>query len=287
MRIGLIVETEWLAHNLDDPKLRIFDCSVKLVPHPEKQYVAQEQSAEYRAGHIPRAAYIDVTNDLSDQNSPLRFTALSPQDFAAAMSRYGVGDGTQVVLYAKTTWYWAARVWWMLRANGFDNVALLNGAWSKWAAERRPIATGEERYPPAEFIARPRYGSFCGKDDVLAALKGSDAHVLNALTAEQHAGTGGTVFDRPGHITGSLNVPAKDLVDPATNLFLSPDEIRAKFEAAGVLARGKTIAYCGGGIAATGDAFGLALIGRRDVSVYDASLNEWGADPSLPMSTGR
>lgn len=287
MRIGHIVETEWLAHNLDDPKLRIFDCSVKLVPNPETVYVAQEQRAQYREGHIPRAAYIDVTNDLSDKTSSFRFTALPPEEFAAAMSRYGVGDGTQVVLYSKTTWYWAARVWFMLRANGFDNVSLLNGAWQKWSAERRPVATGDEHYPPAEFIARPRYGFFVGKDDVLAALEGNDTHVVNALTAEQHEGSGGTAYGRAGHITGSLNVPAKDLVDPETGLFLSPDIIRAKFEASGVLERDKTIAYCGGGIAATGDAFGLALIGRRDVSVYDASLGEWATDPDLPMSKGK
>jgi thiosulfate/3-mercaptopyruvate sulfurtransferase len=283
----LIVETEWLAKNLSDPKLRIFDCSVKLVPHPEKVYVAAEQRAEYRAGHIPGAAYIDVTHELSDQNSPLRFTALQPNDFAAAMSRYGVDDSSRVVLYSKTTWYWAARVWFMLRANGFDNAALLNGAWAKWSAEGRPVATGEEHYAAANFVARPRFGFFVGKDDVLAALGGEDTHVLNALTAEQHEGTGGTVFDRPGHIAGSINVPAKDIVDPAANTFLPLDAIREKFEAAGVLKRGKTIAYCGGGIAATGDAFALALLGRDDVSVYDASLNEWGADPSLPMATGR
>ncbi|BAT57669.1 3-mercaptopyruvate sulfurtransferase [Variibacter gotjawalensis] len=287
MKMGLIVETEWLAYELDDPDLRIFDCSVKLIPHPTKQYTAEPQLEAYRAGHIPRAAFIDVANDLSDKNSPLRFTAQSPDDFAAAMSRLGVGDTSKVVLYSTTTWYWAARVWWLLRANGFDNVALLDGSWKKWTAERRPVATGEEHYPPAEFIPKPRYGFFCTKDDVLAALQSQDTHVLNALTAEQHDGTGGTTFDRPGHITGSINVPAKDLVDPDTNLFLSPDAIRAKFEAAGVLERGKTIAYCGGGIAATGDAFGLALIGRGDVSIYDASLNEWGADPSLPMTTGR
>jgi thiosulfate/3-mercaptopyruvate sulfurtransferase len=236
---------------------------------------------------VPGAAYIDLHNDLSDKATALRFMLPGPEQFAAAMSRYGVDDTTRVVLYAKgTTWHWAARIWWMLRAYGFDNAALLDGGWQKWQAEGRPVTTGDERYPSANFVARPRAGLFCGKEAVLAGLGDPATRVVNALTPEQHAGTGGVAFTRPGHIPGSVNVSSKDLVDPATNVLLPLDLLKERFEAAGVLSRPRTVIYCGGGIAATGDAFALTLLGRDNIAVYDASLNEWGQDPSLPMGTG-
>jgi thiosulfate/3-mercaptopyruvate sulfurtransferase len=281
-----LVSADWLAKNLHDPQLRVFDCSVRLIPDPEQQYRVEDCRWDYRDGHVPGAGYIDLHNELSDKGTRLRFMLPGPEHFAAAMSRYGVDDSTRVVLYAKSTWYWAARVWWMLRAYGFDNAALLDGGWSRWQAEGRPVSTGDERYPAGAFVARPRPGLFCGKQDVLAAIDDPDSIVVNALTPEQHAGSGGTTFSRPGHITNSINVSAKELVDPSTNLLLPLDALRERFAAAGVLSRPRTIVYCGGGIAATGDAFALTLLGQEGVSVYDASLNEWGQDPSLPMQTG-
>lgn len=283
---GFLVSTEWLAKNLHDPRLRVFDCSVRLIPDPAEQYRVEDCRWSYRDGHIPGAGYIDLHNELSDKATKLRFMLPGPEQFAEAMSRYGIDDTTPVVLYAKSTWYWAARIWWMLRAYGFENAALLDGGWQKWQAEGRPVSTGEDRYPPANFVARPRAGLFCGKDAVLAALDDDEALVMNALTPEQHAGTGGTTFSRPGHIKGSINVSSKELVDPATNALLPLDLLKEKFAAAGVLSRPRTIVYCGGGIAATGSAFALTLLRRDNVSVYDASLNEWGQDPSLPMETG-
>jgi thiosulfate/3-mercaptopyruvate sulfurtransferase len=93
-------------------------------------------------------------------------------------------------------------------------------------------------------------------------------------------------YGRPGRIAGSTNVEARSLVDPATHAYLAPDALRAKFAAAGVLAAERVITYCGGGIAASSDAFVLTLLGHDGVAVYDASLSEWAADSSLPMETG-
>jgi thiosulfate/3-mercaptopyruvate sulfurtransferase len=110
--------------------------------------------------------------------------------------------------------------------------------------------------------------------------------VLNALTEEQHRGTGGVAYSRPGRIAGSGNVAARDLVDPRTHAYLDADTLRGRFQAAGALAAKRVVTYCGAGIAASSDAFVLALLGRDDVAVYDASLSEWAADPALPMERG-
>ncbi len=282
-----LVDTDWLAANLSSPDLRVFDCSVRLIPDPQLEYRVEDCRDDYRAGHVPGAGYIDLHNHLSDPATELRFMAPPRAQFEAAMSRYGIDDTTRVVLYGKGIYYWATRVWWMLRAHGFQNAAILDGGWQKWSAENRPVEQGDAApYPPGRFVSRPRPDLFCGKADVLAALDDTDTAIVNALTPEQHAGTGGTVFTRPGHIARSVNVSARDLVDPKTNAFLPRDVIEARFAEAGVLDRPKALLYCGGGISATGNAFALSLLGRDAIRVYDGSLNEWGRDPTLPMETG-
>jgi thiosulfate/3-mercaptopyruvate sulfurtransferase len=120
------------------------------------------------------------------------------------------------------------------------------------------------------------------KEDVLAAIDDGATCIVNALSAAQHRGEVDT-YARRGHIPGALNVPAGELVDPVTGRYLPPDELRERF--ADVLAKPRVVTYCGGGIAATSDAFALTLLGHRDVAVYDGSLTEWAADPALPLVT--
>jgi thiosulfate/3-mercaptopyruvate sulfurtransferase len=191
-----------------------------------------------------------------------------------------------VILYDRAVNMWAARVWWMLRAFGFDDAAVLNGGFKKWTLEGRPVATDPGARPALRFTPRSRPALMADKAGVLAALGESNACVLNALTEERHRGTGGVAYGRPGRIAGSVNVPAQELVDPKTHAYLSPDVLHAKFQASGALDAKRVVTYCGAGIAASSDAFVLTLLGRDDVAVYDASLSEWANDPSLPMESG-
>jgi thiosulfate/3-mercaptopyruvate sulfurtransferase len=124
-----------------------------------------------------------------------------------------------------------------------------------------------------------------GKGEVKAAIGDGAICTLNALSADQHKGSGGNAYGRPGRIAGSANLPAAQLLDPATNTFLPADEIRQKFAAVGALDR-EVIVYCGGGIAASADAFALTMLGHTKVKIYDASLSEWAKDETLPMETG-
>jgi thiosulfate/3-mercaptopyruvate sulfurtransferase len=123
-----------------------------------------------------------------------------------------------------------------------------------------------------------------GKEEVLRSIGDNAVCTINALSPEQHAGTGGNTYGRPGHIKGSVNLPAAHLLDPNTNEFRSADELREGFATVGASAKG-VITYCGGGIAASADAFALVLLGHPDVKLYDASLSEWASDPTLPMET--
>ena len=122
------------------------------------------------------------------------------------------------------------------------------------------------------------------KHDVVAAIEDRGSCLLNALTAEEHAGTVAR-YGRPGRIPASVNVPTVALVDPVTHAYLPAKQLRAQFAAAGALDCGRVITYCGGGIAASSDAFVLTLLGVANIAVYDGSLLEWAADPTLPMET--
>lgn len=281
-----LVETEWLAQHLGDAGLCILDCTTNLIPDPKIVYHIIPARAEFEQGHIPGAQFVDVPGELSDRSHRFRFMTPSAEAFAAAMGRLGVGEGTRVVTYSTGTMWWATRVWWMLRTFGFDNAAVLNGGWQKWSREGRPVETGPPPPPlAARFVVRERRRLMVGREEVERAIGDASVCTLNALSAQQHAGTGGTVYGRVGRIAGSVNLPAAQLIDPATNTLLPAAVLRQKFDAIGAFDK-RVISYCGGGISATTDALALVMLGHPDVAVYDASLAEWADDPSLPMETG-
>ena len=282
-----LVSADWLAAHLADPGLRVFDCTTHLLPEPGQPYRVVSGRADFEAAHIPGAQFIDVQEDVSDPDSKLRFMCPTQARFQAALRRLGVHRGDRVVLYATANFWWASRVWWLLRVFGHDNAAVLDGGLAAWRAAGHKLAAGPAPAPaPGDFVAAPPRPLMADKADMLVALADGGVCTLNALTAAQHAGTGGNSYGRPGHIAGSVNVPAAELVDPATGRLRPAEALRAKFAAAGALDR-PVIAYCGGGIAASGDALVLTMLGQPEVRVYDASLSEWAMDPALPMATGR
>jgi thiosulfate/3-mercaptopyruvate sulfurtransferase len=281
-----LISTEELARRIDAPAVRIFDCTTYLRPRPEGGYNAESGRANYNEGHLPGAAFLDLGGELSDRSSQLRFTVPPLEELTRTFAVKGIGHGTFVVLYSHATPTWATRLWWMLHAIGFDDAAVLDGGLDKWKAEGRPLATETTVYPPATLTLRARPGIFVGKEEIKAAIGKSDTLTLNALSLDQHKGTGGVVYGRPGRIAGSSCVPASSLF--GTDKTLKPiAALRAAFEGVGAAPDKRVLVYCGGGIAASLDAFVLtAVLGHKNVSVYDNSMQEWSNDPSLPMETG-
>ena len=284
-----LVDTTWLEAHLGDAQVRVFDGTVYLHPVEEgadAPYRVESGRADYEAGHIPGAGFLDLPGELSDPDSRLRFMAPPAEQFARVMGAHGVGDQSRVVLYSRGSMMWATRLWWMLRAFGFDGAAVLDGGFYKWAAEGRPVSTEPSSYPSVAFKARPRPELIAGKEEVLAAIGRDGTCILNALGEEQHRGDGPATYGRAGRIPASVNVPVRGLVDPETRALLPPEELRRRFADVGAMDSGRVITYCGGGIAASGDALVLTLLGHANVAVYDGSMSEWASDPALPMETG-
>lgn len=281
-----LISTEDLARRLGAPALRVFDCTTYLKPGPDGRYVAESGRANYDKGHIPGAAYLDLQADLSDKNSKLRFTLPPLEELTRAFAAKGVGHGTSVVLYSHASPVWASRIWWMLRAIGFDDAVLLDGGLDKWKSENRPLSTDETVHPPATLSLRGRPELFVDKAALKGAIGQAGMLTLNALSHDQHKGSGGVTYGRAGRIAGSSCVPAASLFGPDKALKPIAD-LRAAFEGVGAAPDKRVLVYCGGGIAATLDAFVLtAMLGHRNVSVYDNSMQEWANDPALPMEIG-
>lgn len=284
-----VVSTQWLSEHIDDSDLRIFECTSYLKympPGQEAPYRVVSGRANYDQGHIAGADFLDIQNELSDPESPshLRFTMLPSDALTQILGQRGIGDRTRVVLYSRGRSVWATRVWWMLRSIGFDAASVLDGGWEKWMREGRSTSTVKPAFAPASLTPAPRPEVFVAKEAVAAAIDDPDTCLINALDADLHRGENPR-YGRRGRIPGSVNVPAASLVDPDTNTFVSVQQAAAAFERAGADPSRSALVYCGGGIAATLDAFVLHQLGYEHVSIYDASMSEWARDESLPVET--
>ena len=288
-RNGLITTAE-LAAILDQPDLRLFDCTTYLEYQPagsDIPYIAVPGRHSFEAGHIPGADFLDLQGEFSDPNTTLRFMMPDIAQLEAAFGGHGIGANSRVVLYSIGTAMWATRFWWMLSSLGFENVSVLDGGLDKWKAESRAIETGlAKRYPQATFTAKPQRGYFVDKHQVLAACGERNTVVVNALSPQLHQGLEPSRYGRPGHIPGSVNVSAATLFDPETKVFVPLAEAEAKFAAQGIGKDKRVVAYCGGGISATIDLFLLHQLGYDHLSLYDGSMGEWAKDASLPIETG-
>jgi thiosulfate/3-mercaptopyruvate sulfurtransferase len=283
---SVLVSGDWLNQHLWHPALRLFDCSQVMQKRGDGSFGFVPALADFAAGHIPGSNFVDVATQLSDRNNPLPLMMPDTASLAAAVQALGVGDDSAVVLYDRGNHAWAARVWWMLRANGFDNAAVLDGGWQHWVARGRPQARDARPYEPAAGLTlQLRPGLMVDKQVVLAALDDPDTLLLHSLPLPMF--TGEVVpYARPGRIKGSQNLYCESLLDPESKCFHPPQRLRDLVGATRAMEAERVIAYCGGGIAASSNALALTLLGLGGVAVYDASLSEWAADPGLPMESG-
>ncbi len=276
------MSVDWLAEHLDDPDLRVFDATVQI---SRVLFLPRIRTGEreYRRGHIPGSGFLDLFAVHDPDRSRLSMTAPSAGHFADVVSGLGIGNEHRVVLYDRRETMWAARMWWLLRAFGYDQAAVLDGGWAAWQAAGRPTCDQPCGYPPARFEARPRPGLLVDKGEVLAAIDDPHVQLVDALGRRVHRGEVNE-YGRRGHIPGAANVTAWEVLDRDTGCYRPLPELRDKVGP--VLDADRVITYCGAGAAAASVAHVLVRLGHPDVAVYDGGLLEWCADRSLPLHTG-
>lgn len=276
-----LVTTEWLAQEMGASDLRIVDASRHMAD------TGRDASAEYEAAHIPGAVFMDL-GELVDVGAPIENTLPSAAKFASRMQTLGLGDGSRIVLYDDSGIHSAARAWYMLKMFGAHAVAILDGGLAKWKAEGRPLAQGKETLRHRHFTTWQDEKTIRSKADVIRNLDTRNEQLVDARGAPRF--TGDEADPRPGiaagHIPGSLNVHYAALFNP-DGTFKDKAGIRAAFEQAGVDLSKPIITTCGSGMTACVLAFGLELIGKHDVALYDGSWTEWGADTDTPKALGK
>ena len=270
MNTDPLVSCAWLAQRLNDPEVTILDATW-FMPG-----TARDAKAEFRAGHIPGAAFFPI-DEICDRGVDLPHMLAPPEDFERAVRALGVNSAATIIVYDAQGLFSAPRVWWNLRAMGHDGAFVLDGGLPLWKHQGFPLEAGVPTPAPGDFAARPVPGLVRNLESVRLALEARSAQVVDARPAARFSGHAPEPRAglRSGHMPGAVNLPFSLVVEDGR---LAPAaRLEALFEAAGVNLDAPIITTCGSGISASVLALALARLGRLDAGVYDGSWTEWAA----------
>lgn len=279
-RFSDIISPAELGDRLTRPELRLVDCRASL-QDPRAGRAAYDQA------HLPGASFADLVEDLS---GPIvagrtgRHPLPSADVFVEKVRTWGIGTTSQVVVYDDAGGAFAARLWWMLRFFGHDAVAVLDGGYSAWAAEQRPLTGAVPTLARGDFTPVPRRALLASAADVGAA-QSIPRKLFDARAPERFRGDVEPIDPVPGHVPGAVNLPFADNLREGR--FRSPAELRDRFaRALEGTAPEDAIVYCGSGVTACHDVLAFARAGLPLPRLYAGSWSEWITDPSRPVARG-
>ncbi|MEU7500436.1 sulfurtransferase [Streptomyces griseofuscus] len=236
--------------------------------------------AEYAAGHIPGAAFVDLDRELAGApGGQGRHPLPDLAEFGAAMRRAGVSASRPVVVYDGGQGWAAARAWWMLRWTGHPDVRVLDGGLPSWTGE---LATGASVPDAGDFVPAPDAAGLLDADG--AAELARTGVLLDARAGERYRGEVEPVDRVGGHIPGAVSAPTTESVGP-DGRFLPAVELKDRFKALGVSSDAPVGVYCGSGVSGAHEVLALAVAGIP-AALYVGSWSEWSADPSRPVAVG-
>lgn len=282
MNATTLISVEELTEILDDKNLAILDCRFSLAKPDQgrKDYLKQ---------HIPGAIYAHLDEDLSAdriKGKTGRHPLPTPEAFARVVSRWGIDEQVQVVVYDDSGGAFAARAWWMLRWVGHERAALLDGGWQAWLAAGKPTKSDDQTRTPRIFVAKQRPGLVVEADSIQDQLAAPAFFLVDSRSPERFRGEQETLDPVAGRIPGAVNSPHTQVIGP-DGFFRSKDELNTHFKR---LLGGKpasdAVFYCGSGVSATQNLLALAHAGLGQARLYPGSWSEWITDPNRPIEKG-
>jgi thiosulfate/3-mercaptopyruvate sulfurtransferase len=271
-----LVTPLWLDAHLDDANTMVFMSTMNVITTGEPEPAP--------AGYIPKAQVFDFEHQICDPSTSLPHTMPSPDLFQREVRKLGVNKDSIVIVYDNQGLFSAPRVWWMFKCMGHKEVYVLNGGFPAWQKAGFKCAEQlSKNKQEGDFISRFHAQRMIDANGVLAALNAPDCHVIDARSADRFYAK--VAEPRPhlrsGHMPNGLNLPFSDCIKNAQ--LLSPQQLRAKFDALGVRENDKLMFSCGSGVTACVLALAANEAGYQNIQVYDGSWSEWGADERLPV----
>lgn len=269
-----LVETEWVAEHLSDPKVRIVE--------------SDEDVLLYDVGHVPGAVKIDWVQDLND---PIKRDYIDRARFEKLLSKAGIGPDTKIILYGDKNNWWASYALWVFQLFGVTNTALMNGGRQKWIEEGRELTKDVPSYAETNLKTADRddHTIRAFRDDVLEQIE-KNLPLVDVRSPGEYSGELLAIPGYPqegalrgGHIPGAKSIPwAKAVTEKAT--FKSADELKELYDGQGIKGDKDTIAYCRIGERSSLTWFVLTyLLGYPNVRNYDGSWTEWGNLVAAPI----
>lgn len=282
MAYTTLISPAVLADHLDDTSWVIVDCRFALDN-------TERGRQDYVDAHIPGAVYAHLDQDLSGtvvRGETGRHPLPTPDHLAQTFGAWGIGEGVQVIAYDDNNGSYAARLWWLLRWLGHDNVAVLDGGWAAWLRDGHPTSTSVQAHVPATFDPHVRPDLMVSGDDVERLRQDTAYQVVDSRAPERYRGEVEPIDPVAGHIPGAINGPFVANVTP-DGTFRSADELNTRFDTLlGDTPAEQTVFYCGSGVTAAHNVLAYAHAGRGDARLYPGSWSEWIASGERPVATG-
>lgn len=269
---SMVVSASGLADRLKDRALVIF---------------AVGDEGEYDEGHIPGAQYLDymATHEMTSADG-LSVELPPMAELADLFGKMGVSNDSQIVLYmtgngvSQTT-----RVWWTLDAMGLGaHTAILDGGFSAWKGEGRPVTTDRPKVASAKLTPCAAADVKAELADVKSSVRQPGIDIIDARANAVYVGADHSRDMRAGHIPGALNIPYLTLFDDGGKL-KSVEQLNSMFRNAGVKQGDKVTTYCFIGQQASALYFVARYLGY-DVRLFDGSMEDWSRHKELPVETG-
>ena len=274
------IDADWLEKRLGTPGLSIVDASWYL---PAQK---RDAKAEYEAAHIPGAIFFDQ-DEVVDPDSELPHTLPDPATFARHAGSMGISADDTIVVYDGPGVFSAPRVWWMFRVMGVFQVYVLDGGFDRWKAAGRPVTAEQTKVAPNIFHVDFDPSRVASLDEMKGIVASGESQIADArpagrFTGEEPEPRAGV---RGGHMPGAKSLPASTL--SRDGKLLPPEELKKRFEEAGVDLSKPVVTSCGSGITAAVITLALETLGHSANRLYDGSWTEWGGRSDTPVVKGK